>query len=92
MQIRDCKNNEIYLFTKFQTAKIVEYESRLCWLNLLFAADCSPIYMKGRRQRGQCRLSWLTNSVRVYEPKCGGKGGEIAGSQPMSTAVRMEAK
>ncbi len=36
------------------------------------------------------RLSWLTNSALVYEPKCGG-GGEavVAGSQPMrmSTAV-----
>ncbi len=23
----------------------------------------------------RCRLSWLTNSVLVYEPKCGGEGG-----------------
>jgi hypothetical protein len=22
-----------------------------------------------------CRLSWLTNSALVYEPKCGGGGG-----------------
>ncbi len=22
----------------------------------------------------RCRLSWLTNSVLVYEPKCGGRG------------------
>ncbi len=34
----------------------------------------------------KCRLSWLTNSALVYEPKCGGRGG-FAGSQPMSTAV-----
>jgi hypothetical protein len=34
----------------------------------------------------RCRLSWLTNSALVYEPKCGGRGG-VAGSQPMSTAV-----
>jgi hypothetical protein len=32
------------------------------------------------------RLSWLTNSARVYEPKSGGRG-VVAGSQPMSTAV-----
>jgi hypothetical protein len=32
-----------------------------------------------------CRLSWLTNSDLVYEPKCGGGGG-VAGSQPMRTA------
>jgi hypothetical protein len=31
------------------------------------------------------RLSWLTNSALVYEPKCG--GGGVAGSQTMSTAV-----
>ncbi len=34
----------------------------------------------------RCRLSWLTNSALVHEPKCGGKGG-ILGSQQMSTAV-----
>jgi hypothetical protein len=32
----------------------------------------------------RCRLSWLTNSALVYEPKC---GGGVAGSQTMSTAV-----
>ncbi len=35
----------------------------------------------------RCRLSWLTNSALVYEPKCGGRGGGVAGSQPISTAV-----
>ncbi len=47
----------------------------------------------GRRNVGpnqgvtkRCRLSWLTNSALVYEPKCGGRVG-VAGSQPMSTAV-----
>ncbi len=34
-----------------------------------------------------CRLSLLTNSGLVYEPKCG-RGG-VAGSQPMSTAVHI---
>ena len=33
----------------------------------------------------QCRLSLLTNSALVYESK----GGGIAGSQPMSTAVHI---
>ncbi len=39
-----------------------------------------------------CRLSWLTKSALVYEPKCvgGGGGGGVAGSQPMSSAVHME--
>jgi hypothetical protein len=43
----------------------------------------------GQGERGVikgCRRSWLTNSVLVYEPKCGGSGGGT-GSQPMSTAV-----
>ncbi len=35
----------------------------------------------------RCRISWLTNSAHVYEPKCGGRGGGVAGPQPMSTAV-----
>ncbi len=34
----------------------------------------------------RCHLSWLTNSVLVYESKCGGREG-VAGSQPMSTAM-----
>ena len=33
----------------------------------------------------RCRPSWLTNSARVYEPKCG--GGGVARSQPMSRAA-----
>jgi len=46
-----------------------------------------------RRHQGvakRCRLSWLTNSVLFYEPKC--EGGMVAGSQPMSSAVQMEPK
>ncbi len=30
-------------------------------------------YIQGVTMR--CRLSWLTNSAFVYEPKCGGGGG-----------------
>ncbi len=44
-------------------------------------------WVQGVTQR--CRLSWLTNSALVYEPKCGGKGG-VAGSQPMSTDVHID--
>jgi hypothetical protein len=44
----------------------------------------------------RCRLSWLTNSALVYEPKCGGRGGggELWGLSHMSTstAVHMEPK
>jgi hypothetical protein len=39
----------------------------------------------------RCRLSWLTNSALVYEPKCGGRG-ELRGSQPMSTVVHRSPK
>jgi hypothetical protein len=39
----------------------------------------------------RCRLSWLTISALVYEPK--GQGDEgVARSQPMSTAVHIEPK
>jgi hypothetical protein len=41
----------------------------------------------------RCRLSRLTNSALVYEPKCrGGGGGVVAGSKPISTYVHMEPK
>jgi hypothetical protein len=49
---------------------------------------------QGQEVTKRCRLSWLTNSALVYEPKCGVK--EVvagnAGSQPMSTDVHMEPK
>jgi hypothetical protein len=34
----------------------------------------------------RCRLSWLTNSALVYEPKYEGGGG-VVGPKPMSKAV-----
>ncbi len=33
----------------------------------------------------KCRLSWLTNSALVYEPKMRGEGGRLREPQPMST-------
>jgi hypothetical protein len=39
---------------------------------------------------GGGRLSWLTNSALVYEPKYGGRGGLRV--QRMSTAIHMEPK
>ncbi len=35
----------------------------------------------------RCRLSWLTNSALVYEPKCGGRRG-VRGSQPQPRHVQ----
>jgi hypothetical protein len=35
----------------------------------------------------RCRLSWLTNSPLVYEPKCGGEG--VSGSLPKCTADQL---
>ncbi len=38
--------------------------------------------------RKRCRLSWLTNSVLLYEPKWGEEGGGgFAGSQPCDMLV-----
>ncbi len=47
------------------------------------------VHLRGS-QKKRCRLSWLTNSALVYEPKYG--GGWVAGFQLMSTAVHMEPK
>jgi hypothetical protein len=62
---------------------------RICtWVCL----QISTVMYKVRCSQGItkiCRLSWLTNSALVYEPKCGsGGGGGVAGSQPMSTVVQ----
>jgi hypothetical protein len=38
-----------------------------------------------QRVTKKCRLSWLTISALVHEPKSGGGGG--VGSQPMSTEL-----
>jgi hypothetical protein len=54
----------------------------------LFAFCMGETYRQGVTK--SCRLSWLTNSAHVYEPKCGRRG--VAGSQSMSTAVHMEPK
>ncbi len=32
-----------------------------------------------------CRLSWLTNSAPVYEPKCRGGGGGVGGEKQNRT-------
>jgi hypothetical protein len=45
---------------------------------------CMLTTAQGVTQR--CRLSWLTNSALIYEPKCGG----VAGSQPMSAVVHTQ--
>ncbi len=57
------------------------------------ATSSSTEFLRSRYREGnnqgvtkRCRLSWLTNSGLVNEPKYGGEGG-VAGSQPMSTAV-----
>jgi hypothetical protein len=53
------------------------------------AGDQAPVLMVqvGRGVTKRCRLSWLTNGALVYKTKCRGRGGGVAGSQPMSTAV-----
>ncbi len=38
------------------------------------------------------RLSWLTNRTLVYEPICGGRGGGVAGSQPVNKVVHTGAQ
>ncbi len=51
-------------------------------------SDCISMYFKKHSRWAvtkRCRLSRLTNSSLVYEPKCGGRG--VTGSQPMNAAV-----
>ncbi len=56
----------------FWSVKLYHLLSIVHW----FDAWKSPKYIKqGVTKR--CRLSWLTNSALVYEPKCGGKGGGL---------------
>jgi hypothetical protein len=56
-------------------------------------AECNLTTMISVNQgvRKICRLSLLTNSALVYEPKCGGRGG-VVGSQQMNTALQMKPK
>ncbi len=55
----------------------------------LFLRKVAHIFEAGGHKK--MRLSWLTNSALVYEPKYGGRGG-VAESQPVSTVVYMEPK
>jgi hypothetical protein len=64
-------------------------EGKISALSASISTDASYPYHPGVTKR--CRLSWLTNTALVYKPKCVGRGS-VAGSQPMSTAVRMEPK
>jgi hypothetical protein len=59
------------------------------------AIFCTSIYgteyekkSSGQGISKRCRLSLLTISALVYESQCEGMG-EVAGSQPMSTAVHI---
>ncbi len=54
------------------------------WARRLLHCKREPFLIKELQQgvTKKCRLSWLTNSALVYEPKCGG-WGRVAGPQPM---------
>jgi hypothetical protein len=66
---------------------LVFSDAYLCYVNAL---ACSKVHRdlktdpRGIQRYG--RLSSLTNSALVYEPKCGGRG-QLRGSQTMSTLV-----
>ncbi len=55
--------------------------------NLFQISSFSIPYLLNQGVTKRCRLSWLTNSALLYEPKCGVRGGGVAGSRPISTAV-----
>ncbi len=76
-------NSHMHLFSKCVTP-FNFYHGHVKFLNVPVLYDTPGITKR-------LRLSWLTNSALVYEPECG-RRGEVAGSQPMSTAVHMEPK
>jgi hypothetical protein len=80
----------------FETSYVCMYEKALTgigysvkdsYIHPKFAIDMAVKNEKSSQGVTKiCRLSWLTNSALVYEPKCGGRG-RVAGTQPMSTAL-----
>ncbi len=53
----------------------------LCWRS--YTAGVFDTLCRAERVTKRRRLSWLTDSVLVYEPKRGGRGG-VAGFQAFS--------
>ncbi len=49
-------------------------KSQLEHFNIFFNKFITLLEVRGQGVRKRCRLSWLTNSSLVYEPKCGGGG------------------
>jgi hypothetical protein len=64
------------------------------WLSSYLApyAPIPPFVLPLQGVIKRCRLSWLTNSALVYEPKCGGAGGGSCGvsANEYCTAVHIE--
>jgi hypothetical protein len=60
----------------------------ICRSGLVCGPEPGALLAEGPQQgvTKRFRITWLTNSALVYEPKCREWGG-VAGSQPMSTAV-----
>jgi hypothetical protein len=91
--------DEFYFYMRRQKLAYFCCESSPAMIMCLHTRQLTPSVLGTARLEsiGQgvtesCRLSWLTNSALVYEPKCGWGGGRVAGSQPMSRAVHMEPK
>jgi hypothetical protein len=58
----------------------------LDWLAFQYEAVIAAFKAGGWGVTKRYRLSWLTNSALIYEPKFGGRGG-VAGFPPMSATV-----
>jgi hypothetical protein len=56
----------------FQKMSLLGEEVSVADVALGCKKEFSPLYNQEVTKR--CRLSWLTNSALVYEPKCGGRG------------------
>jgi hypothetical protein len=78
-QRRYRQRTPLICFRKFCGLQIMLSGFLLSWWVTTWHTFYLVHCIKGVTKR--CRLSWLTNSALVYEPKCWGKGGGgVAGS------------
>jgi hypothetical protein len=83
-----CTHSDVLTYCILKALHI--FSGLFCWSFKQQGQNCGftqDLYYQGVTKI--CRLSWLTNSALVYEPKCGGMGrGGVAGSQPMRYTVQ----
>jgi hypothetical protein len=82
---RGCFTNTFEFIIIFVRLSLQQQLDLVLLKNIFFSVDCP---FQGVTKR--CRLPWLTNSALVYEPKCRGKRGGVAGPQSISRATNTQ--